>query len=356
MSDKYLTSEHASVYAQSIVNDLLGLRVGDALSINTEEVDLEFAKIIANYALKKTDVTVKIVVINNGRPSQVLEFDPTPPAHTATAFAMLKLTHISKRSALDDSKYLNIQIDANNLAAIQKLGHLAEPLEVGRRISVPWCIAYVFDADDADSWAPLLKKISLSVANQDLATTYRRQSLSEYGLTTMYFEGPEMEFSVRIPQSSRFISGHHFLPSGREFLSSMDFDEISFLVDNKSTSGYFTADTIVFGRPVRAKFVFKDGYLVDWTHEDGIDLLFSFDDMLRRVGFLSAKDGQIQVFLGGARVDALAEIPLSEDLLPDWFNTSLYSLRCTLVGPFDISCTDNTGHTHTLATASTFTI
>ena len=80
-------------YAKVIVNDLLNLRVGDALSINTDERDVEFAKKIARIALAITDVTVKIVVIEKGRPVQVLEFDPTPPAHMPTGFAMLRLSH-----------------------------------------------------------------------------------------------------------------------------------------------------------------------------------------------------------------------------------------------------------------------
>ena len=68
-------------YANAIVRDFLDLRTGDALSINTDERDLEFAKLIAQTALPVTDVTVKIVVIENGKPAQVMEFDPAPPAH-----------------------------------------------------------------------------------------------------------------------------------------------------------------------------------------------------------------------------------------------------------------------------------
>ena len=59
-------------YANTIIKDLLGLRTGDALSINTDERDVEFAKTIARIALPVTDVTVKIVVIEKGKPVQVL--------------------------------------------------------------------------------------------------------------------------------------------------------------------------------------------------------------------------------------------------------------------------------------------
>ncbi|MBO7349665.1 MAG: aminopeptidase, partial [Spirochaetales bacterium] len=88
MSDEQLT------YAKAIVNDLLALRLGDALSINTEESDVPFAKLVAKEALSVTDVTVKIVVTNNGKPTQVLEFDPTPPAHLPRSYAMLRLSHV----------------------------------------------------------------------------------------------------------------------------------------------------------------------------------------------------------------------------------------------------------------------
>ena len=48
---------------------------------NTDEKDVDFAKTIARIALAVTDVTVKIVVIEKGKPLHVLEFDPQPPAH-----------------------------------------------------------------------------------------------------------------------------------------------------------------------------------------------------------------------------------------------------------------------------------
>ena len=52
-------------YADSIITDFLDLRTGDALSINTDEKDLDFARLIARKAIEVTDVTVKIVVIEN---------------------------------------------------------------------------------------------------------------------------------------------------------------------------------------------------------------------------------------------------------------------------------------------------
>ena len=123
-------------YARTIINDLLKLREGDALSINTDETDLEFARKIANGALPITHATVKIVVTDHGRPTQVLEFDPAPPASDPRAFAMLRLAH-EKTIPNSQTDVLELIVDKEDLSTVQKLGHLAEPVLLNRRISVP---------------------------------------------------------------------------------------------------------------------------------------------------------------------------------------------------------------------------
>ena len=109
-------------YADSIISDFLDLRTGDALSINTDEKDLDFARLIAKKAIEVTDVTVKIVVIENGRPAQVLEFDPTPPAHLPKAVVMLRLSH--EKAVRQDGPMLDIMVGQEDMGALQKLGHL----------------------------------------------------------------------------------------------------------------------------------------------------------------------------------------------------------------------------------------
>lgn len=328
-------------YANTIIKDLLSLRVGDALSINTDEKDVEFAKTIARLALPVTDVTVKIVVIEKGKPMQVLEFDPAPPAHLPTGYAMLRLSHKGRRQL--EGKMLDIVVEPTDMNAIQKLGHLAEPVVLGRRIAVPWCVVDVFDEDDIESWEKLERKIGYNIANLGLVSEYRTQRLNDSGIVNMRISGEGTDFSFDVPEETLFSGGHHELSSGRQFLSGMDFDRLSLLVDRKSADGYFTADVEVLGKRQRILFDFENGYLISHSPSPELDRLLSFDENLKRVGYISLMDNEIIVNLGGALVDSLRILPPSEEELPEFFNTSLYTLRCSLPADCDVEATDLRG-------------
>ena len=328
-------------YANTIIRDLLGLRTGDALSINTDERDVEFAKTIARMALPITDVTVKIVVIEKGKPVQVLEFDPTPPAHMPTGFAMLRLNH--KELKRIEGKLLDTVVEPTDMGAIQKMGHLAEPVVLGRRIAVPWCVADVYDELDEESWTNLERKISYNIANLGLVSVYRTQRLNDSQIVQLHMVGEETDFTVDVPAEALFLGGHHELASGRNFLSGMDFDTLNLLVDRNSADGFFTADIEVFGRPQRVRFEFGNGVLKSYTNSLELERLLSFDEDIRRVGYVSLKDGEIDVNLGGALVDALRILPPSEEELPAFFNTSLYTLKCRLSGKIDVTATAQQG-------------
>lgn len=328
-------------YAKSIINDLLGLRVGDALSINTDERDVEFAKTIARLALPITDVTVKIVVIEKGKPVQVLEFDPTPPAHMPTGFAMLRLSHKNRKKL--EGKLLDTIVEPTDMGAIQKLGHLAEPVVLGRRIAVPWCVADVFDEEDEVSWEEIERKISYNIANLGLVSYYRTQKLNNSEIVQLNLRGEGTDFTVDVPEETLFHGGHHELASGRQFLSGMDFDTLNLLVDRNSSDGFFTADVEVFGRPQTIRFEFEKGVLKFYTASAELDRLLSFDEDIRRVGYISLSENEININLGGALVDALRILPPSEEELPDFFNTSLYTLRCRLEGKISVTAAASSG-------------
>ena len=330
-------------YANAIVRDFLDLRTGDALSINTDECDLEFARLIAQTALPVTDVTVKVLVIENGKPSQVLEFDPTPPAHLPKSAVMLRLSH--ERSFREDGHLLDIVVDENDMGALQKLGHLADPLVLDRRIAVPWCVASVFDDGD-EAWNPLVSTLDVGVSSLSLASRYRSQRLESMSLADMTICGPQTELSLEIAPSSRFVGGNQVLNSGREFISGIDFDRLSFNVDRSSANGHAHGTVMVLGKRQEVDLVFQGGRLVDWTHTPEMDRILDFDENLRRIGYVSFRDNEMILNLGGALVEALSVLPPTEEMLPDFFNTSLYRISCTLEKGLDVLCRDSNGIPH----------
>jgi len=331
-------------YANAIVRDFLDLRTGDALSINTDERDLEFARLIAQTALPVTDVTVKIVVIENGKPSQVLEFDPAPPAHLPQAAVMLRLSH-EKSWHGEEGQMIDIIVEQDDMGALQKLGHLADPLVLDRRIAVPWCVASVWDDDDP-AWTDLVSTLDVGVSSLGLASRYRSRRLEDMSLADMKIRGPHTDLELTVAPSSRFVGGHQVLSSGREFISCVDFDRLSFNADRSSACGRAHGVATVLGKRQEVDLVFVNGRLTDWTHTPEMDRLLDFDENLKRVGYVSLRDGEMVLHLGGALVEALDILPPDEEMLPDFFNTSLYTLSCTLEKGLDVVCTDTDGIPH----------
>ena len=330
-------------YATAIVRDFLDLRTGDALSINTDERDLEFAKLIAQTALPVTDVTVKILVIENGKPSQVLEFDPTPPAHLPKTAVMLRLSH--EKAINQEGHLIDIVVEQDDMGALQKLGHLADPLVLDRRIAVPWCVASVFDDDD-EAWDSLLSTLDVGVSSLSLASRYRSRRLEDMNLAEMAIHGPATDLELTIAPSSRFVGGNQVLQSGREFISGIDFDRLSFNVDRSSAEGRAHGTVMVMGKRQTVDLVFEGGRLVDWTHTPELDRILDFDENLKRIGYVSFRDNEVILNLGGALVEALDVLPESEELLPDFFNTSLYKITCSLERNLDVVSSDSSGIPH----------
>ena len=330
-------------YATAIVRDFLDLRTGDALSINTDERDLEFARLIAQTALPVTDVTVKILVIENGKPSQVLEFDPAPPAHLPKAAVMLRLSH--EKTINQEGHLIDIVVEQDDMGALQKLGHLADPLVLDRRIAVPWCVASVYDDDD-DAWDSLLSTLDVGVSSLSLASRYRSRRLEDMNLAEMVIHGPATDLGLTIAPSSRFVGGNQVLQSGREFICGIDFDRLSFNVDRSSAEGHACGTVMVMGKRQTVDLVFEGGRLVDWTHTPELDRILEFDENLKRIGYVSFRDNEVILNLGGALVEALDVLPESEELLPDFFNTSLYKITCSLERNLDVVCRDMGGIPH----------
>lgn len=335
-------------YAKAIIEDLLKLRESDALSINTDEQDLDFAKDIANMALDTTKTIVKIVVTDHGKPTQVLEFDPAPPACDPRGFAMLRLSHesssSSKTKALSNATtLLDLSIDKEDLVAVQKMGHLAEPVMLNRRISVPWCVATVHE--DLEKWEKLHKKVALNIAEQTLATDYRKKYLEHSDSVLLHITGNDTDFTVKVPEGARFIGGTQVLPSGRTFLTGLDFDMLSFITDCNSLDGHFKAKANVLGKEYEGTFVFKDGILTDWTHTKEIDVLLDFDENLKKPGYFSFRDKEFILHLGGSVIEGLEKEPEEESLIPQYFNKSLYTLALRLEEKLSIFATNCDGNT-----------
>lgn len=307
-------------YSKIVLKDYLRLQRGDALSVNAEECNLEEAKYLASEALSITGANVKIVTTVNGKPQEVIEFDaPDSLTTQVNGLAMVRLVNENNYSTDNPN-----EIDANNLPLIKKLGHLAEPLEVGRRIAVPWAVVNV------NSKGPELNGNFDSIAKLTDEIRYRQSYLRHLDIHKVRITGDKCDFTFEVPEDVYFTGGLQTLSNGREFLTGDNFDLLSFTVDKNSAKGSFTAMTKIAGNTKEIHFEFKEGVLTSHTPDAVLDKILSLDQEICKIGLIRFRDKEIIVNLGGSDTNSLSSLPQTEDDIPQEFNTSLFTVMCSL--------------------------
>lgn len=73
--------------------------------------------------------------------------------------------------------------------------------------------------------------------------------------------GDETNFKVKVPEGARFIGGTQVLPTGRTFLTGLDFDILSFITDCNSLDGQFKAKANVLGKEYEGTLPSKMAFL-----------------------------------------------------------------------------------------------
>lgn len=328
-----------SSYSLFIVQKLLQLRNGDALSINTEEISFQFAKEVANCALKITNFPVKIVLTENGRPLEVTDFEPDGVFSKNTGLAMLRINYVKEEANEENS--LNVVVEKEDLATCQKLGHLAEPVELERRIAVPYCVVPFYSGND-ERWLKVEKSIK-DFDSDFIITKYRKQNLEHLDIHTLHYIGENTDFTVTLPEDESFISNLINLSNGRAFNNSIYTTNLFTVAERLSLNGKFKARTKVFGKNVVVEVKAQNGNLSFVNDSFELKELLSFDEKLSQIGYISFSDKHFSLFLGGSPVDPILEIINKQELLPDYFNDSLYSLELKLEENLSIYAIDCEG-------------
>ena len=68
-----------------------------------------------------------------------------------------------------------------------------------------------------------------------------------------------------------------------------------------------------------------------------MDRLIELDEGLRRPGYISLRDNEVVLYLGGALTDSLEIRPEREEDLPDFFNCRLFTIKCIVSEKLDMS-------------------
>lgn len=74
-------------------------------------------------------------------------------------------------------------------------------------------------------------------------------------------------------------------------------------------------------------------------------MLLDFDENLKKPGYFSFRDKEFILHLGGSVIEGLEQEPEYEDLIPQYFNRSLYTLALKLEEKLTIFATNCEGNT-----------
>ncbi len=333
-------------YVKSVICSLLKLRTGDALTINTDEEDFSLAREIANEALSVTKVQVRIVVTQAGRPVDVIEFDPELTNIKASENVLLRIRHgeASQNEDSEEDEYARSDekkdanadkpvngneaagaiienLDLRDMRTVQKLGHLADPIELGRRISVPFSVissnfeTFLFNTD-----------------KEVLAVDYVTEVLNHADVHSLHItdENSGTDFHVDVPEEVFFVNHHLHSAYGRDFVSSADFKRVRCTLDACSAEGVLCGYAHVLGKKEKVRLVFKNGKVSEFSGSPGLKALFACDENLRCAGFIELQDGKSRLCLGGALLECLRAEPETFEDMPSYFNTSLYTIGIDL--------------------------
>ncbi len=301
-------------YARLILETMVRIQEGDALSINTEDITLPFAKLLAAMASEITMQPVNIVVMKHGQPQGVIPVEPIEHdvlRPQPTGAAMLRIVDTENRKWKEPE---DLAAACADLVQLQRYEHLAEPLIFDRRIAVPWAVVHVpgpnwtkhllgeDNHEDAlwnllqDIWKLDEEQADKAWDNQIQLLHYRKRLLESLHIERLLFRTQGTELSVGVAANAHWEGGLQTLPSGRSFISSLPLEELFIAADRTTAKGVLTATRPMnlFGEQVLgATFTVQNGEVIAWNAEHGkhlLDAYFKIDAGARHVGELALAD------------------------------------------------------------------
>ncbi len=360
----------------------LNLKSGDSLSINTEESTYSFSLEFAKFATKITNLPVNIVVTENGKVSQTVPVEPNlldiqkPQVKTQL---MCRILDLGKFPYLNNKKLEEI---TKSVIDISEYGLLSEPIDLKRRIAIPWTIvAYpskefvkhaFFESSETEALAYFAKLLRFDNENminywnnQATLLQYRENHLNSLN-NFIEFKSRNSKFKAFLAEGSKWSSNYITLKNKRSFFNFLPTQNIHNNFDYKSFNGHIEAsrDFFLFGKLVKgATFNLKDGEVTSFNaieNKEALDAYFNCDTSSSVISSISLCDEEsieskyivknahplysfencTTITLGGATQDSLINLDEDTDLDKLNINQSLVKLAIPIG---DTSCVVSVG-------------
>ncbi len=372
-------------FSKLICFSQLNLTSGDSLSINTEESTYDFALNLAKFATTITNVTVNIVVTIEGKVSQTVPVDPDLldiQRPSVTSQVMCRIFDLNNFLYENNA---NLDEIYNNVVEISKFALLSEPIDLKRRIALPWTVvaypskAFVKNAfaslNDNEILAYFAKLLRLDNSNttqywinQAGLLDYRTKTLNSLNAKEIVIKNKDSKFKARFVENSNWASNYITLKNNRSFFNFLPTQNVHINLENDSSEGHIQAskDFYLFGELIKnAKFNIKDGRVISYSADLGqnaLEAFFKCDENANVVSsiFISeeetieskyivkaahplyALENSCSIILGGAVQDSLLNIDEETALDDIKINQSLVKLAIPIGDIYTHINLDNT--------------
>ncbi len=334
-------------YASLILESALGIKEGDVLSINTEEDDYAFARLIAGKAKLITGNGSYIQKVKNGRITDEFDINSDFPLRKKPTL-FLYLSYYRAKDEVDTERIYEPR-------ELQMFSLLSDPVE-NTRAALPFVTCLlpspewderIMERDDEKTSIELLQSIH-GLEREDYLEwsmrrnrnlIYRTKVLNDMNLTGGRIcsdEGTDLSFSF-LP-SSEFVSSYLKTTSGRYFSPYIFSSDVFRLLDKKSLSGWLniTKSVVLWGKVIRnLSLYFEDGIVKEVRGNSYSEALFSLyasqDENAARAGMLTIAENTeplyeeevthipeydrmrtVSITLGGPKSEAVNEESIEE--------------------------------------------
>ncbi len=347
------------------------------MSINTEESTYPFTLNLAKFATTITNLPVNIVVTEEGKVTQTVPVDPDlldiqrPKVKSQVMCRILDLNNFLYESDKDPDEIIKSVIE------ISKFGILSEPIDLKRRIALPWTIvAYpsktfvqkaFTDLSDNEVYAYFAKLLRLDNENmiqywinQSCLLDYRTKELNKLNSSSIKIKNRNSKIETTLVDNSIWVSNYITLKDNRSFYNFLPSQNIHNNVKSNSTNAHIeaTRDFYLFGQLVKnATFNIKNGRVISYNATSGKEALTAFfksDDNASIVSGISICDEEsleakyinksahplyslehtTTIVFGGAMQDSLINIDEDASLNKLLINQSLVKLAVPIGDEF----------------------
>ena len=304
-------------YASKASSELLQLKSGEDLFINTEPEHLFFARMVKDAALRLTHRSVTIVILKGGRPYDTAVYDPedfTLPDSAGKVMLHLLQPARSLSPAADFGQA------ARDMRLMMDYGHVAEPVFLDRRIAVPWCTLTCYGEDDTESWEGLLSRVLRLDAHADLQSC---SVLNNLNVRSMDVINGDCRLTLSVHPGSFFCQAHTWLSPQRHFFQSENTDFFMVNLDSHSCHGEVLSETNILGNRVDALIRIDKGKLLPdpmQARQRLFSRFFLIEDSLNRLSSVRFSGNELHLTFGPGILDSLRVRPQTEEELDPLFN------------------------------------